>query len=108
VNHAAQAIVTIVKLGGTFSIADIPRPNQTDSRLMIVVIAIAAPGLGVTMIAVAAGVTTRANSNNVPTACTAIVTVSPSSTMKMTESARTGTFLASATWALTDVNSSGR
>jgi hypothetical protein len=29
-NHTVQAIVTIVKLGGIFSIADSPRPNQSD------------------------------------------------------------------------------
>ena len=49
------------------------------------------------MIAVAAGVTTSANSSSVPTACTAMVTASPSSTMKTTDNARTGTPLASAT-----------
>ena len=66
------------------------------------------PGRAVSMIAVAAGVTTRANSSRVPTAWTAIVTARPSSAMKITDSTRTGTPLASATSALTDANSSGR
>ena len=49
------------------------------------------------MIAVAAGVTTSANNSSVPTACTAMVTATPSSAMNSTASARTGTPLASAT-----------
>ena len=65
-------------------------------------------GRGVSMMAVAAGVTISANSSSVPTACTAIVTDSPSSAMNSTDSARTGTPLASATCGLTELNSSGR
>ena len=52
--------------------------------------------------------TTSANSSSVPTACTAIVTASPSRTMNTIDSTRTGTPLASATSALTEANSSGR
>ena len=58
--------------------------------------------------AVAAGVTTSANSSSVPTTCTAIVMARASSTMNATPSRRTGTPFASATCGSTDAKSSGR
>ncbi len=72
-------------------IADTVSPAHTDTTLMAVEMVIARIGRAVTMIAVAAGVTTSANSSSVPTASTAIVTAMPSRTMKSTDSARTGT-----------------
>ena len=104
----AQAMVTIRKLGGVLNIADAPRPAHTENTLMTAEIAIAATGRGVSMMAVAAGVTIRANSSSVPTTCTAIVTAPANSTMNKTDSARTGTPLASATGAFTELNSNGR
>src|SRR5690349_9718970 len=103
-----HAIVTITKLGGMLKIAETASPAHTDTTLITVEIVIARIGRAVTMIAVAAGVTTSANSSSVPTASTAIVTAIPNSTMNSTDKARTGTPLASATCALTDANSSGR
>ena len=90
------------------NIADSARPAHTADTASTVDTTIAAAGRAVSMMAVAAGVTTSANSSRVPTACTAIVTARPSSAMKTTESTRTGTPLASATVGLTDANSSGR
>ena len=104
----AQAIVTIRKLGGVLNIADAPRPAHTENTLMMAEIAIASTGRGVSMIAVAAGVTIRANSSSVPTTCTAMVTATANSTVKTIDSARTGTPRASATGAFTELNSSGR
>lgn len=101
-------MVTIGKLGGRLNMADAPNPSHTAVKLIAVEATMAMTGRGVSRIAVAAGVTTSANNSSVPTACTAMVTVSPSSAMKIMDSARTGTPLASATRALTEVNSSGR
>ena len=54
--------MTITKLGGMLKIADTASPAHTETTLMPVEIAIARIGRAVTMIAVAAGVTTRAAS----------------------------------------------
>lgn len=89
-----HAIVTITKLGGMLKIADTASPSHTDTTLIPVEIVIAKIGRAVTMMAVAAGVTTSANSSSVPTASTAIVTATPSSTMNNTDKGRTGTPLA--------------
>ena len=103
-----QATVTMRKLGGTLNIAEAPSPTQTDATLITAENAMASDGRGVSMIPVAAGVTNSANNSSVPTACTAIVTASASSTMNTTESARTGTPFASATGALIELYSNGR
>ncbi len=71
----------MTKLGGAWNIADTTSPDQTDTTLMIVEMSIAMLGPVVSMIAVAAGVTTKAKRSNVPTAWTAMVTASPSSAM---------------------------
>src|SRR5208283_3964844 len=80
IDQQAQAMVTMGKLGGRLNMADAPSPSHTALKLIAVEATMAMTGRGVSMIAVAAGVTTRANSRSVPTACTAIVTVSPSRT----------------------------
>src|ERR1700761_8458660 len=108
IDQTAQAMVTIGKLGGRLNIADAHSPSHTAPRLTVVEMAIARTGRGVSMIAVAAGVTTSANNSSVPTACTAMVTDSPSSAMNVMDRTRTGTPLASATTALTELNSKGR
>src|SRR3981189_1733627 len=107
-SHTPRAIVTMTKLGGRLNIADIPTPSHTDIKLITVETSIAADGFGVSMIAVAAGVTTSAKSSRVPTAWTAMVMARPSSAMKIIDNRRTGNPLASATWMLTEVYSSGR
>src|SRR5258707_15614274 len=101
-------MLTITELGGTLNISDNAKPNHTDTIASTVDTAIASPGRAVSMIAVAAGVTTSANSSRVPTDCTAMVTARPSSAMKTTESRPTGTHLAPASSRLTDANNSGR
>jgi hypothetical protein len=53
-------MATMTKLGGRSNIADAASPSQTDTVLMSVEISMAKPGLAVSMMAVAAGVTTRA------------------------------------------------
>lgn len=85
-----HAIVTITKLGGMLKIADTASPAHTETTLIPVEIVIARTGRAVTMIAVAAGVTTSANNSSVPTASTAIVTAIPSRTMNSTDNTRTG------------------
>ena len=90
------------------NIADAANPNHTETTLMPVDTDIANTGRGVSMMAVAAGVTISAKSNSVPTAWTAIVTAKPKSAMKIIDSARTGRPLASATGALTEQKRSGR
>ena len=107
-NQTTLTIVTIRKLGGMLNIADSASPAHTATSANTVETAMAAVGRAVSMMAVAAGVTNSANNSSVPTACTAMVTASPSSAMKMTDSRRTGTPLASATAGLTDANNSGR
>ena len=72
-DQKAQAMVTIAKLGGRLNMADAPSPSHTAHKLIAVDTTMAMTGRGASMIAVAAGVTTRANNSNVPTACTAIV-----------------------------------
>lgn len=66
-SQMAQAMVTIRKLGGVLNIAEAPRPTQTENTLMTADIAIASTGRGVSAMAVAAGVTIRANNSSVPT-----------------------------------------
>ena len=100
--------MTITKLGGRLNIADMATPSHTETTLITVEMIIALGGFGVSMIAVAAGVTTNANRSNVPTACTAIVMANPSSAMKIIDNKRTGSPLASATSTLTDVYNKGR
>ncbi len=100
--------MTTAKLGGRLNIADMVTPAQTDTTLMAAEMAIAAGGRAVSMIAVAAGVTTSANNSSVPTAYTAMVIANPSNAMKIMDSSRTGSPFASATGALTEENNNGR
>ena len=58
-NQIPQTMVTTRKLGGRLNIADAPNPIHTDATLSTVEIAIATAGRGVSVIAVAAGVTTK-------------------------------------------------
>ena len=107
-SQIVQAMVTMQKLGGRLNMVATTSPAHTDSRLSTRASAIARPGRGVSMMAVAAGVTTSANSSRVPTTCTDMVTTRPSSTMNSTERARTGTLRERATRSSTEANSSGR
>ena len=69
----------MMKLGGAGNIADSTSPPQIDTRHRAVETTIARIGVVVTIVAVAAGVTTSAKISNVPTAGTAIV-ITPAST----------------------------
>ena len=107
-SHPAKLIDTIGKLGGRLNIAESTSPIHTDPRPIAVPRPTTATGRAVIAMAVAAGVTTRANNNRVPTTCTAMVMTIASMTMKTTPSARTGRPFASATCGSIDANSRGR
>ena len=85
------------------NIADMTTPSHTETTLITVEMIIARGGFGVSMIAVAAGVTIRAKRSSVPTAWTAIVIARPRSAMKTIDRRRTGSPFAWATSTLTEV-----
>ncbi len=61
-------MVTMTNPGGTLNIADSASPVHTETTASSVETSIASPGRATSMIAVVAGVTTRANNSRVPTA----------------------------------------
>jgi hypothetical protein len=96
------------KLGGRSTMADSTSPPQTAPSASATEISATRTGRAVIRSAVAAGVTTSANSSSVPTTWTAIVIVRARRTTNARPSARTGTPRASATAGSTEANTSGR
>ncbi len=98
----------MMKLGGAGNIADSTSPPQIDTRHRAVETTIARIGVVVTIVAVAAGVTTSAKISNVPTAGTAIVITPASTAMNSTFISPIGTPFAWATCSSSELNSRGR
>ena len=88
--------------------AETNSPPQMEIKQITVETTIAANGDREMMFAVAAGVTTRANISNVPTAGTAMVITPAIMAMKQMFIRFTGTPFACATCSSSELNSSGR
>lgn len=101
-------IVTIMKLGGAGNMADATSPPQIEIKQITVAATIALSGDLVMMLAVAAGVITKAKTNSVPTAGTAMVTTPAMIAMKQMLINEMGTPFAWATCSSSELNSSGR
>lgn len=90
-------MLTITKLGGISNIVERIKPPHIDAKQRRTVIKMARKGDRVSIIAVSAGVITRAKINNVPTAGTATVITLAIITIKIIPKTVTGKPLARAT-----------